>query len=42
MSNLAQKCAAIVGRQSMVEQMIHNETEQKRYSGLNECLKDGI
>ena len=38
----AQKCAAIVGRQSMVEQMIHNETEQKRYSGLNECLKDGI
>ena len=38
----AQKCAAIVGRQSMVEQMIRNETEQKRYSGLNECLKDGI
>ena len=38
----AQKCAAIVGRQSMVEQMIHNEAEQKRYSGLNECLKDGI
>ena len=26
----AQKCVAIVGKQSMVEQMIRNETEQKR------------
>ena len=38
----AQKCVAIAGRQSMVEQMIHNETEQKRYSGLNDCLKEGL
>lgn len=35
----AQKCVAIVGRQSMVEQMIRNETEQKRYTGLRECLQ---
>ena len=34
----AQKCVAIVGRQSMVDQMIRNETEQKRYTGLRECL----
>ena len=38
----AQKCVAVVGRQSMVEQMIHNETEQKRYSGLNDCLREGV
>lgn len=36
----AQKCVAIVGRQAMVEQMIRNETEQKRYTGLKECLTD--
>lgn len=36
----AQKCVSIVGRQSMVEQMIRNETEQKRYTGLRECLTD--
>ena len=35
----AQKCVAIVGKQSMVEQMIRNETEQKRYTGLKECLQ---
>ena len=37
----AQKCAAIVGRQAMVSQMIANGTEQKRYSGLKECLREG-
>lgn len=37
----AQKCAAIIGRQSMVTQMIHNETEQRRYTGLEGCLKEG-
>ena len=36
----AQKCVAIVGRQTMVEQMIRNETEQKRYTGLKDCLKE--
>ena len=36
----AQKCVAIVGRKTMVEQMIRNETEQKRYTGLKECLKE--
>ena len=38
----AQKCVAIVGRQSMVEQMIQNETEQKRYTGLKYCLAGNI
>lgn len=37
----AQKCVAIIGRQTMVEQMIRNETEQRRYTGLAECLADG-
>lgn len=37
----AQKCVAIVGRESMIHQMIDNETEQKRYSGLKICLKEG-
>ena len=37
----AQKCVAIIGRQSMVTQMIHNETEQKRYTGLEDCLREG-
>ncbi len=37
----AQKCVAIIGRSHMVSQMIHNETEQKRYTGLKECLMDG-
>ncbi len=36
----AQRCAAIVGRQAMVEQMIANGTEQKRYSGLKDCLRE--
>lgn len=34
----AQKCVAVIGRQTMVEQMIRNESEQKRYTGLKECL----
>ncbi len=38
----AQRCVAIVGQRAMVEQMIHNETEQKRYSGLNEWLREGL
>ena len=37
----AQRCVAIVGRQAMVEQMIRNESEQKRYTGLKECLMEG-
>lgn len=36
----AQKCVTIIGRQTMVEQMIRNEREQKRYTGLSDCLKD--
>ena len=38
----AQRCVAIVGRQTMVEQMIRNESEQKRYTGLKDCLTEGI
>ena len=38
----AQRCAAIVGRRTMVEQMIQNGTEQKRYSGLKDCLRDDM
>lgn len=36
----AKKCVAIVGRQSMVEKMISNVREQKRYTGLVECLAE--
>lgn len=36
----AQHCVAIIGRQTMVEQMIRNESEQKRYTGLKECLME--
>lgn len=38
----AQQCAVIVGRDQMVEQMIRNETEQKRYSDLDYCLMTGL
>ena len=38
----AQRCVAIIGRQTMVEQMIRNESEQKRYTGLKDCLKEGV
>ena len=38
----AQRCAVIVGREQMITQMIRNETEQKRYSGLCRCLKESI
>ncbi|MBQ9157008.1 MAG: ATP-dependent RecD-like DNA helicase [Eubacterium sp.] len=34
----AQRCVAIIGREAMVDQMIRNETEQRRYTGLKECL----
>ena len=36
----AQRCVVIIGRSQMVNQMIHNETEQKRYTGLKGCLTD--
>lgn len=36
----AQKCVSIIGRHTMVEQMIRNETEQKRYTGLKGCLEE--
>ncbi|MDO4977674.1 MAG: ATP-dependent RecD-like DNA helicase [Eubacteriales bacterium] len=38
----AQRCVAIVGREAMVDQMINNSTEQKRYSGLRACLLEGM
>ena len=38
----AQNLVAIVGRESMIGQMIDNETEQKRYTNLRNCLKEGI
>lgn len=38
----AQHCVAIVGRRAMVEQMIRNESEQKRYTGLKDCLMEGV
>ena len=36
----AQKCVAIIGRQTMVEQMIRNERQQQRYTGLSRSLKE--
>lgn len=36
----SQKCAVIVGRDDVVEQMIRNEREQRRYSGLKESLEE--
>ena len=38
----AQNLVAIVGRESMIGQMIDNETEQKRYTNLRNCLKEGL
>ena len=38
----AKKCVAIVGREAMIGQMIDNETEQKRYSGLKICLREDL
>jgi exodeoxyribonuclease V alpha subunit len=38
----AQNLVAIVGRESMIGQMIDNETEQKRYTNLGNCLKEGL
>ena len=37
----AQNLVAIVGRESMIGQMIDNETEQRRYTSLKYCLKEG-
>ncbi len=34
----AKKCVIIVGSRQTVINMIHNENEQKRYSGLKECI----
>ena len=36
----AKKCVCIVGVEQAVEQMINNENEQKRYSSLNERIKE--
>ncbi|MCR5829037.1 MAG: ATP-dependent RecD-like DNA helicase [Lachnospiraceae bacterium] len=36
----AKKCAIIVGSRQTVSNMIHNENEQKRYSGLTECITE--
>lgn len=38
----ARKCVTIVGSRDMVSTMIQNENEQKRYSGLSECIKEII
>lgn len=34
----AKRCVTIVGSSDMVQTMIDNETEQKRYSGLADCI----
>lgn len=34
----AKKCVTIVGSAEMVQSMIDNESEQKRYSGLTDCI----
>ncbi len=34
----AKKCVVIVGSRQTVSAMIHNENEQKRYSGLTKCI----
>lgn len=41
----AKNCVTIVGSETTVQSMIDNESEQRRYSGLSECLiemKNGI
>ena len=34
----ARKCVAIIGKASMVDQMIRNGKVQQRYTGLTDCL----
>ncbi len=36
----AKRCVTIVGNPSMVQAMIDNESEQKRYSGLSDCISE--
>ena len=36
----AKKCVCIVGMEQAVQQMINNESEQKRYSSLDERIYD--
>ncbi|MCR5431866.1 MAG: ATP-dependent RecD-like DNA helicase [Lachnospiraceae bacterium] len=36
----AKKCVIIIGSRQTVSNMIHNENEQKRYSGLIECITE--
>ena len=36
----AQRCVCIVGRDQMVDQMILNAREQRRYTGLREFLAE--
>lgn len=36
----AKKCVTIVGSDRMVQAMIENESEQKRYSGLMDCIQE--
>ena len=36
----AKKCVTIVGSDRMVQAMIENESEQKRYSSLMDCIQE--
>jgi exodeoxyribonuclease V alpha subunit len=36
----AKNCVTIVGSENMVQLMIDNESEQRRYSGLSERIKE--
>lgn len=36
----ARQCVCIIGRHEMVDQMIDNASEHKRYTGLTQCLTD--
>ncbi|MDD2979710.1 MAG: ATP-dependent RecD-like DNA helicase [Hespellia sp.] len=36
----AKKCVTIVGSESTFQEMIRNENEQKRYTSLNQCIRD--
>jgi exodeoxyribonuclease V alpha subunit len=36
----AKKCVCIVGLPEVFQSMVDNDTEQKRYSGLAECIRE--
>lgn len=36
----AKQCVTILGKESVIAQMIENGDEQKRYTGLRDCLKE--